>query len=149
LDLPNRTVYIKSADLPLWEEAQRELGESISSVFVEYLRERLKKSKEEKVTMVQAMDALLAEVNATLHLDIERHPAWSPTILDAASVNIGYKLHQKRANPDRIMSLVVHPLDFGRDGQLNRKTRSRITAEIAKFWDGRSTERHTFVNASN
>jgi hypothetical protein len=99
--------------------------------------------------MVEAMDALLAELNAAHHLDIERHPAWSPIILDAASVNIGYKLHRKQASPDRVISLVVHPLDFGRGGQLNRKSRARIVAEVTKFWDGKNSEHHTFVDVSS
>jgi len=152
--MPNKTIYIKESDLSLWGRAQKELGESISSAFVDYLKERLetaaKRHKGGKLDMVQAMDALLAEVNAAHSLDIERHPLWSPIILDANSVNIGYKLHQKRANPDRIMSLVVHPLDFDfdNDGQLNSKTRNRITAAIKEFWDGKSTDRHTFVDTT-
>lgn len=150
--MANKTVYIKDSDLPLWDKAQKELGESISSAFVDYLKERLetaaKRHKGRKLDMVQAMDALLAEVNTLHSLDIERHPLWSPIILDANSVNIGYKLHQKRANPDRIMSLVVHPLDFDfdNDGQLNAQTRNRITAAIKGFWDGKRTDRHTFVD---
>jgi hypothetical protein len=150
--MPNKTIYIKDSDLPLWDRAQKELGESISSAFVDHLKERLetetKRNKRGKLDMVQAMDVLLAQINATHNLDIERHPSWSPTILAANSVNIGYKLHQKRANPDRIMSLVVWPLAVGSDGQFDSKTRNRITAEIEKFWDGRNTELHTFVDAA-
>ena|SRR5208282_5077120 len=152
--MPNKTIYIKDSDVPLWDRAQKELGESISSAFVDYLKERLetaaKRYKGGELDMVQAMDALLAEINAAYNLDIERHPFWSPIILDANSVNIGYKLHQKRANPDRIMSLVVHPLDFELDnnGQLNSGTRNRITAAIKKFWDGKCTDLHTFVDTT-
>jgi hypothetical protein len=39
--MPNKTIYIRDADLPLWELAQTELGESISALFVKFLRERL------------------------------------------------------------------------------------------------------------
>jgi len=150
--MPNKTIYIKDSDLPVWERAQKELGESISSAFVDYLKARLeaapRRQKRTKLDMAQAMDALLAEINVAMNLDIERHPAWSPIILDANSVNIGYKLHQKRANPDRIMSLVVHPLDFDDDGQLNSHTRNRIVAAIEKFWDGRNTDRHRLVDTT-
>jgi hypothetical protein len=150
--MPNKTIYVKDSDLPIWDRAQKELGESVSSAFIEYLKSRLentpKRRKRSNLDMVQAMDALLAEVNAAKNLDIERHPFWSPIILDANSVNIGYKLHQKRANPDRIMSLVVHPLDFDDDGQLNSRTRDRIVAEIEKFWDGRIADRHRLVDTT-
>jgi len=144
--LPNKTIYVKDTDLPAWEKAQKELGDSISSAFIDYLKERLERQK--GVDMVRAMDTLLDEINATHNLNIERHPSWSPIIHAANSVNIGYKLHQKRANPDRIMSLVVWPLAFGKDGQLDSKTKNRITAEIEKFWDGKNTDRHTFVDTT-
>ena len=39
--MPNKTIYVKESDLPLWELAQVELGESISSVFAKFLREKL------------------------------------------------------------------------------------------------------------
>ena len=146
--MPNKTIYIKDADLPLWDKAQEELGESISSVFVDYLKERLEHHKWRKLDMVQTMDALLAEINAAHGLSIERHPFFSPLILAADSINVGYKLHQKRAIPDRIMSLVVHPLDFDNDGKLNSKMKIRITAEVRKFWDGKNADRHTFVDTT-
>lgn len=150
--MPNKTIYIKDSDLPLWDRAQKELGESISSAFVDYLKARLeampKRDKKRKLDMVQAMDALLTEINAAKNMDIERHPFWPPIILGPNSVNVGYKLHQKRANPDRIMSLVVHPLDFDNDGQLNQDTRNRIVAEVEEFWDGRNTDRHRFVDTT-
>ena len=145
--MPNKTIYISNADLPLWDEAQREL-ESISSGFVEYLRDRLERRREEKLDMVQAIDELLSEVNSACGLGLERHPAWSPFILDANSVNIGYKLHQKRGETDRVMSLVVGPLDFDNSGRLIPKTKNRIAAEVRKFWNGKNTQRHIFVDAS-
>ena len=144
--LPNKTIYVKDTDLPIWEKAQKELGESISSAFIDYLKGRLERQK--GVDMVRAMDTLLDEINATHDLDIERHPSWSPIILDANTVNIGYKLHQKRANPDRIMSLVVFPLDFEKDGQITSATRTRIAAEVKNFWDGKCSERHRFVDST-
>ncbi len=150
--MPNKTIYIKDSDLPIWNRAQRELGESISSVFVEYLKARLEtatnRHKESKLDMVQALDVLLAQVNVARNLDIERHPFWPPKIIDQNSFNVGYKLHQKRANPDRIMSLIVCPLDFEDDGQLNSQIRDRIVAEIERFWDGRCTERHRLVDTT-
>lgn len=39
--MPNKTIYIKDADVPLFERAQDELGESISSLFADFMRERI------------------------------------------------------------------------------------------------------------
>lgn len=39
--MPNKTIYVKDTDLPIFDEAQKELGESISSLFASFLRERL------------------------------------------------------------------------------------------------------------
>jgi hypothetical protein len=41
LYMPNKTVYVKDADLPLFEQAQEQLGDSVSSMFAEFLRERV------------------------------------------------------------------------------------------------------------
>lgn len=39
--MPNKTLYVKDSDLPLFERAQQQLGDSISSMFAEFLRERV------------------------------------------------------------------------------------------------------------
>jgi hypothetical protein len=94
------------------------------------------------------MKASLAEINAELNLDIELHPFWQYPILDQNTLNHGYKLHQKKANPDRIVSLVVSRLDFDNSGQLNPITQERIKTAIQKFWDGKTTEIHRFVDTT-
>jgi hypothetical protein len=99
--------------------------------------------------MIRAMDELLAEINASKNRDIERHPSWSPIILDASSANIGYKLHQRRANPDRIMSVVVDPHDFETDGRIAASARIRITAAVEEFWNGKCSDQHKYFDASH
>ena len=94
------------------------------------------------------MNTLIGEINADLDLGIELHPFWRYPILDQNTINHGYKLHQKLANPDRIMSLVVWPLDFDHSGCLNPATKDRIVTAIRKFWDGKTTEAHTFVDTT-
>jgi hypothetical protein len=39
--MPNKTIYVKDADLPLFEQAQELLGDSVSAMFAEFLRERV------------------------------------------------------------------------------------------------------------
>ncbi|MBV9500675.1 MAG: hypothetical protein JO138_14980 [Acidobacteriaceae bacterium] len=41
--MPNKTIYVKDSDLPLFEQAQELLGESVSSLFAEFLKERVGK----------------------------------------------------------------------------------------------------------
>jgi hypothetical protein len=153
--MPNKTIYVKDSDLPLWDRAQQELGESVSSVFIECLKERLeveairKKAKRSgRIDEVQAMQTVLAEINAVLNMDIELHPFWKYPILDQNTINHGYKLHQKRGNPDRVMSLVIWPLDFDSAGRLNPATQARIKTAVQKFWDGKATEAHLLVDTT-
>jgi hypothetical protein len=39
--VPNKTIYVKDKDLPLLEQAQEQLGDSVSSMFAEFLRRRV------------------------------------------------------------------------------------------------------------
>ena len=48
MPMPNKTIYVKDADLPLLEQAQQQLGESVSSIFAEFLRERMAKLRPEE-----------------------------------------------------------------------------------------------------
>jgi hypothetical protein len=110
--MPNKTIYIKDSDMEVWDRAQKELGgESISSIIMDLLRDRVKASK--SLDNIEAMKVVLAELNAEHSLALELHPFWSPIILDANSLDVGYKLHQKRATPDRIMSLIVDQFNPG------------------------------------
>ena len=40
-NMPNKTLYVKDTDLQLFEKAQEQLGDSVSSMFAEFLRERV------------------------------------------------------------------------------------------------------------
>jgi hypothetical protein len=40
-EMPNKTLYLKDADVSLFEQAQEQLGESVSSLFAEFLRDRV------------------------------------------------------------------------------------------------------------
>jgi hypothetical protein len=39
--MPNKTIYVKDTDLPLLEQAQEQLGDSVSSMFAEFLRQQV------------------------------------------------------------------------------------------------------------
>ena len=56
--MPNKTLYVKDADLLLFEQAQEQLGDSVSSIFAEFLRERVANLKPEEGRIV----GLLSEI---------------------------------------------------------------------------------------
>ena len=39
--MPNKTLYVRESDLALWDLAQAQLGQSVSALFAEFLRERV------------------------------------------------------------------------------------------------------------
>jgi hypothetical protein len=142
--MPNKTVYLKESDVEIWDRAQKELGgESISSFITDCLKKRLTAGK--TVDNVKAMKDLLAELHLERNLALELHPFWSPIILDANSLDVGYKLHEKGAAPDRIMSLIVDPFNFAPDGNFTAAAREQIKAEIMAFLDWKRTDLHAVV----
>src|SRR5690242_5932890 len=56
--MPNRTIYVKDADLPLFEQAQELLGDSVSAAFADFLKERVGKLKPE-----ERMRELVTQIN--------------------------------------------------------------------------------------
>ena len=56
--MPNKTLYVKDADLPLFEQAQEQLGESVSSMFAEFLRERVAGLTPEEDRIVELMNEI-------------------------------------------------------------------------------------------
>ena len=39
--MPNKTLYVRESDIALWDLAQAQLGQSLSALFAEFLRERV------------------------------------------------------------------------------------------------------------
>jgi len=56
--MPNKTLYVKDADLPLFEQAQEQLGDSVSSMFAEFLRERVAGLTPEEGRIVELMNEI-------------------------------------------------------------------------------------------
>lgn len=66
--MPNRTIYVKDADLSLLEQAQEQLGDSVSSMFAEFLRERVARLTPEENRII----ALIGQIAATREA-LKRH----------------------------------------------------------------------------
>jgi len=56
--MPNKTIYVREADLPLFERAQEQLGDSISSMFAEFLRERLGNTTPEENKIIELLNQI-------------------------------------------------------------------------------------------
>ncbi len=58
IGMPNKTIYVKDTDLPLLEQAQEQLGESVSSMFAEFLRERVAKLSPEENRIIDLINQI-------------------------------------------------------------------------------------------
>ena len=64
--MPNKTIYVKDADLPIFAEAQKELGESISSLFASFLRERLANLTEQEKQVLHLIKQIKRDRDAVV-----------------------------------------------------------------------------------
>src|SRR5438270_13721656 len=58
--MPNKTIYVKDTDLPLLEQAQEQLGDSVSSMFAEFLRERVAKLTPQENRIIEMINQISA-----------------------------------------------------------------------------------------
>jgi hypothetical protein len=56
--MPNKTIYVKDTDLPLLEQAQEQLGDSVSAMFAEFLRERVAKLTPEESRIIELINQI-------------------------------------------------------------------------------------------
>jgi hypothetical protein len=56
--MPNKTLYVKDADVPLFERAQEQLGDSVSSMFAEFLRDRVENLTPEEGRIIALLNQI-------------------------------------------------------------------------------------------
>jgi len=56
--MPNKTIYVKETDVPLLAQAQEQLGESVSSMFAEFLRERVSRLTPEENRIIELINQI-------------------------------------------------------------------------------------------
>jgi hypothetical protein len=56
--MPNKTIYVRDADVPLFEKATPELGESISALFASFLRDRVATMTVQEKQVVQLINRI-------------------------------------------------------------------------------------------
>jgi hypothetical protein len=62
--MPNKTIYVKDTDLPLLEQAQEQLGDSVSSMFAEFLRERVARLTPEENRIIELINEIVTARDA-------------------------------------------------------------------------------------
>jgi hypothetical protein len=78
--MPNKTIYVRDADLPLFEQVQELLGDSVSAAFADFLKERVGKLKPE-----ERMRELVNQINRRRdQLRTERVPSFVDAIFAEA-----------------------------------------------------------------
>jgi hypothetical protein len=68
--MANKTLYVRDSEIPLWDTAQAELGQSISALFSEFLRE--------KVPMIKAFVHVLRSAPQSQELVVMFAPVETP-----------------------------------------------------------------------
>jgi hypothetical protein len=56
--MPNKTLYVKDADVALFEQAQQQLGDSVSSMFAEFLRDRVANLTPEEGRLISLLNQI-------------------------------------------------------------------------------------------
>jgi len=56
--MPNKTLYVRDADVPLFEQAQEQLGDSVSAMFAEFLRDRVARVTPEESRIIELMEQI-------------------------------------------------------------------------------------------
>lgn len=64
--MPNKTLYVKDADIPLFEQAQEQLGDSVSSMFAEFLRDRVANVTPEEGRLVALLNQITQKREAAM-----------------------------------------------------------------------------------
>ena len=62
--MPNKTIYLRDADVPLFEQAQEEFGDSVSSLFSEFLRDRVAKLTPDERRILALMNQITRKRDA-------------------------------------------------------------------------------------
>jgi hypothetical protein len=100
-----------------------------------------------RLNELQAINALLEDINSELNLDLELHPLWQYPILEQTSLNQGFKFHRKQTDSNRIMSVIVSPWDFDeKTGYANGLLKLLIMDAVNEFWKGGGSEKHVCVD---
>lgn len=127
--MPAKTIYVKDGDISLFEQAQQELGDSISSLFAAFLRDRV-------ANLTPAERRILALINeiAEKRESLKQTTGW-PAFIDAeyaeAETHAAKALESLRAGEVKLAKLFFHAASTyssgaDRDWKESTKLREKI-----------------------
>jgi hypothetical protein len=127
--MPNKTIYVKDADLPLFEQAQELLGESVSSMFAEFLKDRVGKvTPEERMAklvnhILQKRDALKKEPGLPRFID----SVYAEAEAYAKKAVKSLRRHEARKTKTLYYAAHVYHQMAERDAKEARELREKLT----------------------
>ena len=144
--MPNKTIYVKDADMPLLEQAQKQLGDSVSSMFAEFLRERVANLTPEENRIIELINEIAKTREAmkkdpdvpgfieSEHAEAEAHAESALKSLRAREIrktkalywaaNAYYERAQRDARETRELNLKIRDL-LGADRRSSKRGRNR------------------------
>ncbi len=69
--MPNKTIYVKESDLPLFEQAQEQLGVSVSALFSAFLNERIAHLTPEETRIISVIEQI-SKMRETVRADSQQ-----------------------------------------------------------------------------
>ena len=144
--MPTSTIYVKEADLQLLEQAQKQLGDSVSSMFAEFLRERVAKLRPEEKRIIELINHIakireagkkergLPEFIASEHAEAEAYAERALKSLRAGEIrntkaffwaaNTYFERAKLHAKETRELNIKITEL-LGRNAKVNRGIRKK------------------------
>lgn len=132
--MATKTIYVKDTDIPLFEQAQQELGDSISSLFATFLRDRVANLTPAERRIL----GLITEI-AGKRESLKQTAGW-PFFIDAeyaeAEVQAAKAIESLRAGEIKLAKLFFHAASAyasGADRDWKESTRLREKIDEVKL----------------
>jgi hypothetical protein len=133
--MPAKTIYVKDADIPLFEQAQEALGDSISSQFAAFLRERVSNLTPAERRVVELINEVARK------REVVKQQPGLPAFIDAeyaeAEVNAAKALDSLRAGEIKLAKVFFHAANAYHSGaDRNLKESEKLREKLVEVMRG-------------
>jgi hypothetical protein len=130
--MASKTIYVKDADIPLFEQAQEVLGESISSLFAVFLRERIANITPAERRILE----LIGEIARKREL-VKQQPGL-PTFIDSeyaeAEAHAAKAIDSLRSGEIKLAKVFFHAANTYHDGaDRDRRESERLSEKMVEI----------------